>query len=95
MMNVFARWGFDVWTMDHENYGKSGRTSGNSDIVSGAQDLKAAMPVIVKETGRQKMHFMGIRSTARGTLYYNRTGARRSSRTGGIHLQGYRVANTQ
>ena len=40
MMNVFARWGFDVWTMDHENYGKSGRTSGNSDIASGAQDLK-------------------------------------------------------
>ncbi|MGA7099352.1 MAG: alpha/beta hydrolase, partial [Pseudolabrys sp.] len=32
MMNVFARWGFDVWTMDHENYGKSGRTGGNSDI---------------------------------------------------------------
>jgi hypothetical protein len=23
IMNVFARWGFDVWTMDHENYGKS------------------------------------------------------------------------
>ena len=38
MMNLFAHWGFDVWTMDHENYGKSGRTSGNSDISSGAQD---------------------------------------------------------
>ena len=61
MMNVFARWGFDVWTMDHENYGKSGLTSGNSDIASGAQDLKAAMQVIVKETGRQKAHFMGNR----------------------------------
>src|SRR5689334_20839962 len=58
MMNVFARWGFDVWTMDHENYGKSGRTNGNSDIASGAQDLKAAMQVIVKETGRQKAHVM-------------------------------------
>src|SRR5215470_18606386 len=46
IMNVFARWGFDVWTMDHENYGKSGRTSGNSDVASGAQDLKAAMPVV-------------------------------------------------
>jgi hypothetical protein len=23
MMNVFARSGFDVWTMDHENYGRS------------------------------------------------------------------------
>jgi alpha-beta hydrolase superfamily lysophospholipase len=58
-MNVFARWGFDVWTMDHENYGKSGRTGGNSDIASGAQDLKAAMQVVVKETGQQKAHFMG------------------------------------
>src|SRR5438309_4674933 len=27
MMNVFARYGYDVWTMDHENYGKSSRTS--------------------------------------------------------------------
>ncbi|MEA2889641.1 MAG: hypothetical protein QOI05_434, partial [Bradyrhizobium sp.] len=30
VMNEFARHGFDCWTMDHENYGKSGRTSGNS-----------------------------------------------------------------
>ena len=29
VMNEFARYGFDCWTMDHENYGKSGRTSGN------------------------------------------------------------------
>jgi hypothetical protein len=28
VMNEFARYGFDSWTMDHENYGKSGRTSG-------------------------------------------------------------------
>jgi alpha-beta hydrolase superfamily lysophospholipase len=70
MMNVFARWGFDVWTMDHENYGKSGRTSGNSDIASGAQDLKAAMPVVAKETGHQKAHFMGESSGAlRAALY--------------------------
>jgi pimeloyl-ACP methyl ester carboxylesterase len=59
MMNVFARWGFDVWTMDHENYGKSGRTSGNSDIASGAQDLKAGMQVVTRETGRSKANFMG------------------------------------
>jgi alpha-beta hydrolase superfamily lysophospholipase len=70
MMNVFARWGFDVWTMDHENYGKSGRTGGNADIASGAQDLKAAMQVIAKETGRQKAHFMGESSGAlRAGLY--------------------------
>ena len=38
-MNVFAGLGFDVWTMDHENYGRSSRTEGNSDIASGVEDL--------------------------------------------------------
>ena len=38
MMNVYARLGYDVWTMDHEGYGKSSRTSGNSDIASGVED---------------------------------------------------------
>src|SRR5262245_63661184 len=70
IMNVFARWGFDVWTMDHENYGKSGRTTGNSDIASGAQDLKAAMQVVMTETGQRKAHFMGESSGAlRAGLY--------------------------
>lgn len=70
MMNVFARWGFDVWSMDHENYGKSGRTSGNSDIASGAQDLKAAMQVVVRQTGQPKAHFIGESSGAlRAGLY--------------------------
>ena len=59
VMNEFARYGFDCWTMDHENYGKSGRTSGNSDIKSGAEDLKAAVGVLVHETGQQKFHWMG------------------------------------
>src|SRR3569832_1033633 len=63
-LNTFARYGFDVWTMDHENYGKSGRTSGNSDIKSGAEDLKAAVEVIARETGRQKYHFIGESSGA-------------------------------
>jgi alpha-beta hydrolase superfamily lysophospholipase len=54
IMNAFARAGFDCWTMDHENYGKSGRTSGNSDIASGVEDLKAAVEVVAKETGLRK-----------------------------------------
>ena len=29
MMNVLARYGYDVWTMDHDGYGYSG-SSGNS-----------------------------------------------------------------
>jgi pimeloyl-ACP methyl ester carboxylesterase len=64
VMNEFARHGFDCWTMDHENYGKSGRTSGNSDIASGVADLKAAVEIVAKETGRQKFHFLGESSGA-------------------------------
>src|SRR5260370_26000028 len=57
LMNTFAQFGFDVWTMDHENYGRSGRTDGNSDIASGLEDLKAAVDLVTKETGQQKVHF--------------------------------------
>ena len=64
VMNEFARYGFDCWTMDHENYGKSGRTSGNSDIKNGVEDLKAAVEVVARETGRQKYHFLGESSGA-------------------------------
>src|SRR5262245_44538998 len=59
VMNEFARHGFDCWTMDHENYGKSGRTSGNSDIASGVEDLKVAVAVIARETGEKQYHFVG------------------------------------
>ncbi len=62
MMNEFARLGYDVWTMDHEGYGKSSRTSGNSDIASGVEDLKAVAPLVAKETGRTKFHFYGTSS---------------------------------
>lgn len=64
VMNAFARFGFDCWTMDHENYGKSGRTSGNSDIASGVEDLKAGIEVVARETGRNKFHFIGESSGA-------------------------------
>lgn len=64
IMNVFARHGYDVWTMDHEGYGRSSRTAGNSDIASGVEDLKTATEVVARETGRQKMHFYGTSSGA-------------------------------
>jgi alpha-beta hydrolase superfamily lysophospholipase len=63
-MNVFARLGYDVWTMDHEGYGKSDRTDGNSDIASGIADLTAAMAVIAHETGQTRSHFVGESSGA-------------------------------
>jgi pimeloyl-ACP methyl ester carboxylesterase len=58
-MDEFARYGFDVWTMDHENYGRSSQTSSNSDIRSGVEDLKAALPVVEKVTGQKKVMFYG------------------------------------
>jgi pimeloyl-ACP methyl ester carboxylesterase len=63
-MNEFARYGFDCWTMDHENYGKSGRTSGNADIASGVEDLKVAVEVVTRETGQTKFHLVGESSGA-------------------------------
>jgi alpha-beta hydrolase superfamily lysophospholipase len=62
LMNVMAREGYDVWTMDHDGYGHSGSSGNNSDIASGVEDLKAAMPVIAKETGQRKMHMYGTSS---------------------------------
>src|SRR5438128_1944168 len=62
LMNVFARYGYDVWTIDHDGYGYSGSSGNNSDVASGVEDLKAAVPVVARETGRAKMHFYGTPS---------------------------------
>ncbi|MBI3703584.1 MAG: alpha/beta hydrolase [Rhizobiales bacterium] len=62
LMNVLARYGYDVWTMDHDGYGRSGSSGNNSDMASGVEDLKAAIPVVLKETGQQKAHFYGTSS---------------------------------
>lgn len=64
LMNVMARYGYDVWTMDHDGYGYSGSSGNNSDIASGVEDLKAAIPTVLRETGQTKMHFYGTSSGA-------------------------------
>ena len=64
MMNVFARLGWDVWTMDFEGYGRSTQTAGNSDIKSGVEDLTAAMAVVTRETGQPRASFIGESSGA-------------------------------
>ena len=64
MMNVFARRGFDVWTLDHEGYGRSTRTDANSDIASGVADLGVATDLIAAETGQARMHMLGESSGA-------------------------------
>jgi len=59
-MDEFAKRGFDVWTMDFQNYGKSSRNTGNnSDIMTGVSDLEAAMPMVEKVTGQKKIMLKG------------------------------------
>jgi alpha-beta hydrolase superfamily lysophospholipase len=64
MMNVFARAGYDVWTLDHEGYGNSSSTEGNSDIASGVADLVVATDLIAKETGQRTVNLLGESSGA-------------------------------
>jgi alpha-beta hydrolase superfamily lysophospholipase len=63
-MEHFARLGYDVWTMDHEGYGFSSRTTSNSGIQSGVEDLKAALPVVLKATGQTSVMMFGESSGA-------------------------------
>lgn len=64
VMDVFASYGFDVWTMDHEGYGRSSHSNGNSDIASGVEDLKAGTELISKETRLKRYAFFGQSSGA-------------------------------
>ena len=63
-MDHFAGLGYDVWTMDHEGYGFSSRTSGNSGIQTGVDDLRAALPVVEKVTGKSAVLMFGESSGA-------------------------------
>jgi len=73
VMDHFAGLGYDVWTLDHEGYGRSDRTASNSDIASGADDLAAAMPLLERETGESRYSFYGGSSGAlRAALFAQR-----------------------
>jgi alpha-beta hydrolase superfamily lysophospholipase len=64
VMDKFAQYGYDVWTMDFEGYGRSSVGPGNSDIASGVEDLKLASEVIRRETGQPRFHIYGESSGA-------------------------------
>jgi len=64
LMNKFAEYGFDVWTMDFSGYGRSSTGESNSNIADGVEDLKAAVEVVARETGQQRYHFFGESSGA-------------------------------
>ena len=64
LMNTFASLGYDCWTMDHENYGRSSQTQSNSDVASGVEDLKVAVEMVAKETGQARVNMIGESSGA-------------------------------
>jgi len=70
LMDHFAGLGYDVWTVDHEGYGRSDRTDSNSNIASGAEDLAAAMQIVERESGARAVYMYGGSSGAlRAALY--------------------------
>jgi pimeloyl-ACP methyl ester carboxylesterase len=65
LMDEFARRGYDVWTLDHEGYGRSDWRDGyRATIRDGVDDLRAGMEVIERETGLESYHFYGQSSGA-------------------------------
>ena len=64
LMNKFAEYEFDVWTMDFAGYGRSSAGDGNSNIAEGVEDLNAAVEIVARETGQQRYHFFGESSGA-------------------------------
>lgn len=86
VMDVFARLGYDVWTVDFENYGRSSRTDATSDLSSGADDLKATADVIARETGVTTYQLFGESS---GALRVALFAARNPSRSGRLVLAAY------
>tara|TARA_B100000029_G_C17438841_1_gene910709 strand:+ start:82 stop:996 length:915 start_codon:yes stop_codon:yes gene_type:complete len=64
LMEKFASYGFDVWTLDHEGYGRSEKTSGNSGILEGVNDIAAGMELIRRQTGTTSAAFYGSSSGA-------------------------------
>lgn len=65
LMDEFACRGYDVWTMDHEGYGRSDWRDGyRATIADGAEDLKAGVAVVERETGLKSYYFYGQSSGA-------------------------------
>jgi pimeloyl-ACP methyl ester carboxylesterase len=64
LMDRMAGLGWDVWTMDHEGYGRSTHSGRHCGIMVGVEDLKAAMPVVEMATGRSSLMMYGQSSGA-------------------------------
>jgi pimeloyl-ACP methyl ester carboxylesterase len=71
VMDHFAAAGWDVWTVDHEGYGRSGWTEGNNcNVATGARDLAAVIPFVLATAGVDRVRMFGTSSGAlRASMY--------------------------
>jgi pimeloyl-ACP methyl ester carboxylesterase len=71
VMDHFAGLGYDVWTVDHDGYGRSGWTEGsNSGVRAGVEDLERVLPFVLRTTGAAKVAMFGTSSGALRSLAY-------------------------
>src|SRR5258707_3819020 len=90
-MNVFARYGYDVWTMDLDGYGYSGSSGNNSDITSSVEDLKAAIPAVSRGNRQAKKHFFGTPPCSIPPPPFSQTPPGRGQRAGAVALHPQRT----
>jgi pimeloyl-ACP methyl ester carboxylesterase len=64
LMEKMAEYGFDVWTLDFEGYGRSTRSPKHCGIMTGVEDLKTVMPLVLKTSGKTTVMMMGESSGA-------------------------------
>jgi pimeloyl-ACP methyl ester carboxylesterase len=65
IMDLFARAGYDVWCLDNEGYGRSGKDRDIlCDIATGADDIEAAAAYIARTRGDAQLLVYGISSGA-------------------------------
>ena len=64
LMEKMAAYGFDVWTMDFEGYGRSTRSAKHCGIMTGVEDLTTVMPLVLKTAGKPTVMMMGESSGA-------------------------------
>lgn len=65
VMDHFAALGYDVWTVDHDGYGRSGWTEGSAcGVKDGVADLGLAVPFALHSSGAAQLFMFGTSSGA-------------------------------
>jgi hypothetical protein len=97
MMDICAERGYDVWTIDHEGYGRSDRTSANSNVAMAVGDIGAMLPHPSGGNPPVKLSLLRpiIRRTSRRRVRAGASGECRPARSRCIRLDRRRFGHTE